>query len=215
MNLFTSTSTCLHVYVNLLTSTSTCSHVYVNLFTRLRHIYNHLYVDLLSRLRHIVTAFTSTCSPVYVILFVRLRHADITQLEPREVLHRGDEAITQFVTHHKNNMPDVSDRPHIRPEKIQFWKMQDEVSETSSRKRRRAKTRYPRPHSRLPGMRGKSTNESIDWTIARNVWCVYFKDYDGKTTINLVDECIIHVWLKYISQMVRLRHVVGTSTSCY
>ena len=57
----------------------------------------------------------------------------------------------------------------------------------------------------LTGMRGKGVNDSIDSTMAHNYWCVTFKDEDAKTWINLVDDCIVQVWLLYIMKLVRLR----------
>ena len=68
-------------------------------------------------------------------------------------------------------------------------------------RRSKRRKRYPAAHSRLKGLRGQSLNEAIDYAIASNKWCVSFKDEDG-VMVNLVDDCIVCVWLKYISKMV-------------
>ena len=49
-------------------------------------------------------------------------------------------------------------------------------------------------------MRGQYTNRGIDFAIALNKCPVVFKDNEG-VTINLVDECILLVWLNYISSL--------------
>ena len=129
---------------------------------------------------------------------------NVTQLEPRFVISKGSKLIELFIQHWTDNLPDVSDRPEIPPEKTRFWMMED--SSTTSRPRRtKGKKRYPAAHSRLKGLRGKSINDAIDKTIASNKWCVQFKDKQG-VTINLVDECVVSVWLYYICNMVRRSH---------
>ena len=75
-----------------------------------------------------------------------------------------------------------------------------EEGKPSGRKGKRRK-RFPATHSRLKGLRGQTLNEAIDYTIASNKWCVSFKDDDG-VLVNLVDDCIVCAWLKYISKMV-------------
>ena len=107
-----------------------------------------------------------------------------------------------FVEHWMEHYPDVSDRPDIRPEQTQFWKMTDDGETAIVLTRRNTKKRHPASHSRLKGLQGKRLNASFDFTIDSNKWCVIFKDDEG-VTVNLVDECIIMTWLHYISKMVR------------
>ena len=129
---------------------------------RLRH-FLHVYVTLFIRLRQIACTSTSLrfhvyviFSHVYVTLFVRLRHADdITQLEPREIVERGPAWVDKFIEYHTAHLPDVSDRPEIKPESIQFWMMPPEGTDATAWKCRRGKTRFPAAHSRLKGMRAR------------------------------------------------------------
>ena len=120
-------------------------------------------------------------------------------------MERGDPWIQKFIDHYVNNLPDISDRPEINPESIQWWMKPPEGADVAAWKRKRGKTRFPAPHSRLKGMRGKPTNTAIDKTIASGKWCVTFRDEDENTWINLVDDCIVQVWLLYIMKLVRLR----------
>ena len=66
-------------------------------------------------------------------------------ISPREILERGPVWVDRFIDYHKEHLSDVSDRPEIKQESIQFWMMSPEGSETLSRKRRRAKARYAIP----------------------------------------------------------------------
>ena len=125
-------------------------------------------------------------------------------MDPRAVLNGGTLLHEKFVKYWVNNLPDVSDRPDIKPEKIRFWMMDDKTSSRRSRKGK--KKRYPAAHSRLSGMRGKPCNDAIDFGIESNKWCVIFKDADG-VTVNLVDVCIAYCWLYYIAQMVSASRV--------
>ena len=126
----------------------------------------------------------------------------MTDLEPRTIVRRGKKWWEKFCIYWTDNLPDLSDRPEIPSEKVQFWMMDDKKSGRKSKRRKR----HPAAHSRMKGLRGQSLNESIDFAIAANKWCVTFKDDDG-TMVNLVDDCIVCVWLKYISQMVSLTYL--------
>ena len=125
---------------------------------------------------------------------------DVTAMDARAVLNGGTFLHEKFINHWVENLPDVSDRPHIKPEKIRFWMMVDDKS-SSRVSRKGKKKRYPASHSRLTGLRGKPCNDAIDFSIASNRWCVTFKDADD-VTVNLVETCIVSVWLYYIAQMV-------------
>lgn len=115
-------------------------------------------------------------------------------MDPRKVVR--DKALrAQFVTYWNDHHPDVSDRPEIPPAKIQYWMMQQ-----SGKKR---KKRYPRPHALMKGMQGAPFNKSLDFGISLNEWCVSFRDNEDDSIVNLVDRCVITVWMHYISQMVR------------
>ena len=131
-------------------------------------------------------------------------HIVVTLLEPRTVIRRGARCVDKFCAYWVENLPDLTDKPMIPAEKLQFW-MKDEKrghKRSNSKKRKR----YPASHSRLKGLRGQSVNEGIDFAIASNKWCVTFKDDDGGL-VNLVDDCIVCVWLKYISKMVSIYHI--------
>ena len=69
-------------------------------------------------------------------------------------------------------------------------------------KGRKAKKRYPAPHSLLKGLRGQACNNALDFAISMNKWCATFKD-EEKVTVDLVDECIVTAWLRYICDIVR------------
>ena len=131
--------------------------------------------------------YTLNHDTVYVVT------VDVTKLQPRAVLNGGKLLIFQFVEHHEDNLPDISEKPDIPPSLVQFWMMDDKGHINP-------KKRFPKPHSRLPGMRGQHTNRAIDFAISLNKVPVCFKDDDG-VTINLVDGCMILVWLNYISQL--------------
>ena len=107
--------------------------------------------------------------------------------------------VNEFITHFGSNLPDISDRPHIPPEKVQFWMMSDE-NDCRPRKNKKKK-RLPRPHSLLKGIKGKDANRSYDFALEHNKWCVTFKDDDGKW-VDLVEECMICFWLKLCSFLV-------------
>ena len=44
----------------------------------------------------------------------------IYAMEPRHII-RSNERIQEFLTYYRVNLPDVSDRPDIPDEKVQFW----------------------------------------------------------------------------------------------
>ena len=134
---------------------------------------------------------------IYVNSHLRAYTSIVTVLEPRTVIRRGKWLCDKFCEYWTDNLPDMSDRPEIPPEKVQFWMMDDAKNGRKGRRRKR----YPAAHSRLKGLRGQSFNESLDFAIASNKWCVSFKDTDG-AWVNLVDDCMVCVWLKYISKMV-------------
>ena len=71
--------------------------------------------------------------------------------------------------------------------------------------------RWPKPHSRLGGMRGQYVNQSVDFSISLNKWPVCFRDSDG-VLINLVDGCIVATWLNYITHL--RGHPMPESNSC-
>ena len=122
----------------------------------------------------------------------------IYAMEPRHII-RSNERIQEFLTYYRVNLPDVSDRPDIPDEKVQFWKMTAGGHHTRPRKK---KKRFAATHSKLPGLMAKRLNKSIDQTIARNMWCVTFRDEENHL-VSLVFDCVIAVWLFYISSMVR------------
>ena len=131
--------------------------------------------------------------------FFIIIHMVVTLLEPMTVIRRGARCRDKFCSYWTDNLPDLSDRPDIPAEKLQFWMKDEKRGHKTSKKRKR----YPASHSRLKGLRGQSLNEAIDYAIGSNKWCVTFKDDDG-ALVNLVDECIVCVWLKYISKMVSI-----------
>ena len=130
--------------------------------------------------------------------------ADVTQLEPRELLRKGTVVIEQFIEHWVDNLPDISERPDISLKSTRFWMMDDKGVIDP-------KKRWPKPHSRLPGLRGQHLNSALDFSIALNKWPVAFKDDEG-TTVNLVPECICTVWLDYIAKL--KGHPMPESNSC-
>ena len=178
-----------------------------------------MYVYVATRLRAVAYVRSPTS-----IMSARLRHkgggsfdldnesadVDVTTLEPRVIIRRGARWREKFCSYWTDNLPDLSDRPEIPAEKVQFW-MKDE-DKRGGRKRSTRRKRYPAAHSRLRGLRGQTLNEGIDYAIAANKWCVSFKDDDG-TLVNLVDNCIVCVWLKYISKMVSLQCCVYDTAS--
>ena len=129
---------------------------------------------------------------------------DISKMEPRQIVRSGTFAINKFVDHWIDNMPDVSEKPVIPPTATQFWMMDDKgVINT--------KKRHPKPHSRLAGLRGQHLNGAIDSSIAECRVPLVFKD-DNKTSINLVPECMVRVWLDYIVML--KGHPSPESNSC-
>ena len=145
-------------------------------------------------------------SLIYSRLRQLLGEVDVTTLEPRSVV-KGSKKRERFIAYWTSHLPDVSERPEIPPEKTRFWKM----GGNKKHGKKHGTTRFPKEHSKLSGLRGKSCNDSIDYAIAANKWCVTFKDEDGCTNINLVDECIVCVWLNYISEMVRVMNTISTT----
>jgi hypothetical protein len=142
---------------------------------------------------------------VYVVLIIVYVVAGyVPGMEPREVVRKGTIAIEQFIDNAVENLPDISERPEIALKATRFW-MMDDKGDINPKKR------FPKPHSRLPGLRGQHVNASIDFAIALNKWPVAFKD-DDDTTINLVSECICAVWLDYIAKL--KGHPLPESNSC-
>ena len=147
---------------------------------------------------------SSTPTPTAIFTTIANTAVDVTQMEPRVVLRKGRLIILKFVDHHVDNLPDISERPVIPLKATRFWMMDDKgVIDPNKRHRK--------PHSRLPGMSGQATNKAIDFAISLNGWPVTFKD-DDDVTINLVDRCIIMVWLSYIGQL--KGHPMAESNSC-
>ena len=138
-------------------------------------------------------------------------------MEPRHVVLNA-ELTDQFVNHWVQNLSDVTERPDIPVENVQFWMKSDK----NACRPRKKKKRYPRPHSVLKGLKGKDANAAFDFAISCNKWCVTFRD-DDKNLIDLVDECMVCFWLFYISRLVSeplyviivspLRHHSFNSTS--
>ena len=106
------------------------------------------------------------------------------------------ELVDKFVDYWMENLSDVSDCPDIPPKKIRFWMYKGSVYKPQKKKR------YPSPHAVLKGMRGKGTNDAIDFVISLNKWCATFKDQDG-VTVDLVTRYIVYAWLHYCNDMVR------------
>ena len=123
----------------------------------------------------------------------------MSKLDPRMVIKRGAKCREEFIDYWSENLPDLSDRPDISPEQTRFWMMEDPSSST----RTKMKKRSPAAHHKLSGLRAQAVNKAIDFSIASNKWCVTFKDRDN-ITVDLVEGCILCVWLHYISEMVRL-----------
>lgn len=176
----------------------------------------HIYVVVIRRLRRAVyvNSWRYVCVTTHTWLAIDdyVHYASIvTALEPRTVIRRGTIFCEKFCEHWADNLPDMSDRPEIPPEKVQFWMMDDKGRHS---KGRRSRQRFPAAHSRLKGLRGQSFNEALDFAISCNKWCVSFKDEDG-VIINLVDNCIVYAWLKYISRMVRTKFHVYVITNTY
>ena len=57
----------------------------------------------------------------------------------------------------------------------------------------------------LTGLHCTNTNESLDYCIEHNKWCVKFIDEttDGNVPYDLIEDFTIRFWLKYTSKMVR------------
>ena len=123
---------------------------------------------------------------------------DITLLEPRVII-RDLTLVRKFVEHFVDHLPDISHRPDIDPKSVQLW-MKDEPNTLMRRRKsvKHPKRRYAATHSLLFGMCGKDTNRAIDFSIDCNYWCVTFEDEDGDH-IDLVDDCIVCVWLHYMA----------------
>ena len=128
---------------------------------------------------------------------------DVALMEPRVVI-KDAKMRDLFIEYWTDNLPDVSERPEIVPKQTQFWMMEDNINGPA----RKTKKRYPKPHSTLPGLRGKTFNDACDFTISCNKWCATFKDNEG-ITANLVDECIVCTWLFYVRYMVCYSHPVS------
>ena len=196
-------------------SMHTCAHIHADIYVYVAwHIRAVAYVRsptsiMSARLRHIGDGLRHTGGGSFD-LDNESADVDVTTLEPRVIIRRGARWREKFCSYWTDNLPDLSDRPEIPAEKVQFW-MKDE-DKRGGRKRSTRRKRYPAAHSRLRGLRGQTLNEGIDYAIAANKWCVSFKDDDG-TLVNLVDNCIVCVWLKYISKMVSLQCCVYDTSS--
>ena len=130
-------------------------------------------------------------------------------MEPRKII-RSRARVMEFIAYGRDHLPDVSERPAIEDEKVQFWLMSKGSDlHHSSRKKRR--TRLPATHSRMPGLMAKRINKSMDDTMALNLWCVTFKDDEGHR-VSLVYDCIVSAWLHYIADM--KGHPLATSNCC-
>jgi len=91
-------------------------------------------------------------------------------MEPRRVVKGDREQIEKFVQYYRTHLPDISERPDIPVEKVQFWMMTDEHACRPRKKRKR----FPRPHALLKGLKGKDANSSFDFSISCNKWFVTF-----------------------------------------
>ena len=110
----------------------------------------------------------------------------VSQMEPRTIIN-DESLIEKHVDFWSNNMPDISDKPLIEPEQLQFWLKQ---------KRRDRK----KPHTILKGVCGKWLNMAIDFAISKNKWGVQFVN-DAGDKVDLVPELMVTVWLRYSSLM--------------
>ena len=106
-----------------------------------------------------VVCFPSTS--IFVLYVISLSQGHAKDMQPRVVL-RSTQRVNQFVEHHVDNLPDVSDKPQITNKSIRYWMYEDNVYKAKPKKR------YPKPHSLLKGCRGSTMNESIDFSIAMN-----------------------------------------------
>ena len=125
-------------------------------------------------------------------------------MEPRVLLQRGTILMEKFIAHWVDNLPDISERPDIPLKSTRFWMMDDKGVINP-------KKRWPKPHSRLAGLRGQYLNSALDFSISLNKWPVSFKDDEG-CTVKLVGECTCAVWLHYISKL--KGHPMPESNSC-
>lgn len=212
--------------LSCLSSMSVFYFLYVRTFFPLCRFVFVLYVVLCFPLCiYVFALYVALCFPlcIYVLRSMSLRvvtsmslfplyHAgNILDMEPRQII-RCPARIREFIAALRDNLPDVSERPEIPPEKVQFWMMPKETNYSHSTRKKKNKKRYPATHSRLPGLMAKRINKAIDDTMALNMWCVTFKDPADDKRVTIVFDCIICAWLHYIADM--KGHPLATANCC-
>ena len=110
-------------------------------------------------------------------------------MEPRKIVQK-DELLQRAINHFtkEKNMPDISDKPQIPDEDMCLWLKQKKKSRL-------------KPHSVMRGVCGTWLNSAYDYAISNNLWPVIFKD-PRNVQHDLIPECTIAVWIKYVSFMV-------------
>ena len=136
-------------------------------------------------------ALTQPNAPSSGPLGVDYSSMDVRKTPPRIVI-KNKELTKKFIDYWLNHLPDISDFPTVNPKSIQFWLKKD--------KTRRTAPKRLRPHNMLKGMVGCYTNQSLDFAISMNKWCVQFVDTKGHKT-NLIPEFIVTMWCKYLTTM--------------
>ena len=96
------------------------------------------------------------------------------------------------------NPPDVSDKPKMNVDDLQFW--------TKQRRKSRLK-----PHTLNPGVCGVWLNQAYDYAMSLNLIPVRFKDADG-VTVDLVLPFTSAVWVAYAACMVGYMYIVCLHT---
>ena len=125
-------------------------------------------------------------------------------MPPRYVV-TDPEKTEEYVEYHLAHLSDTSHFPSHDPCRTHFWKMGAAIG-ARGRKLKGGKARN-KPHSVLTGLHCTNTNESLDYCIKNNKWCVsftYVNDQGKEVQYDLVSEFTVRFWLKYTSKMVRV-----------
>ena len=114
----------------------------------------------------------------------------IQDVEPRSIV-ANPQLLEKAIDYFTENVPDISDKPDIPDEAMCIW--------TKHKRKSRLK-----PHSVMAGACGTYLNSSYDFAIANNMWPVVFRG-PGGVQMDLVVECMVATWIKYVSMMVCIR----------
>ena len=120
----------------------------------------------------------------------------VYMMPPKYVL-TDEQKLEEYVAYHKDHLPDTSHFPTHNPAHTHFWKLGK--PNRIGRKRKGSKTRA-KSHSILTGLHCTNVNESLDYCIQNNKWCVRFMWEDK--AYDLIEDFTVRFWVKYTSKMV-------------